>query len=73
MATKQQKNKQEAEVARVCVCGRTPCTVKHKSKFMISCTAPMECAMRGQWKANEQEAIKNWNTAIQSARHESKT
>lgn len=52
----------------VCVCGRRPCTVKHKSQYMISCPDTMRCAMRSRWKSNEQEAIKDWNTTIQERR-----
>lgn len=62
------KNKQEKEAA--CVCGRRPCTVKVKSRYMLSCPAPFECAMRSGWRGTEAEAIESWNNEVQAARHE---
>lgn len=64
------KTEQEKEAARVCVCGRKPCTVKCKSKYMLSCPATTKCAMRSRWASNEQEAIKDWNTAVIAARQQ---
>ena len=62
------KSEQEkAEPAR-CICGRKPCTVKHKGRHMVSCTAQDKCAMRSRWKSSEQEAVKDWNTAVNAAR-----
>lgn len=63
-------NKQEKEVAGVCVCGQMPCTVKHKSRYLVACPDSMACSIRGQWKTTEEAAIKSWNLAVQSARHE---
>lgn len=53
----------------MCVCGQVPVTVKHKSRYMLACPDSMNCTIRGQWETTEQAAIKNWNTAIQAARH----
>lgn len=63
MSDKQEK----AEPVR-CICGRQPCTVKHKSRFMLSCPAALSCAMRSRWKSNEQEAVKDWNTTVNAAK-----
>ena len=65
MAGKQEK----VEPVR-CICGRQPCTVKHKSRFMLSCPAVLTCAMRSRWKSNEQDAVKDWNTAVDTARNQ---
>ena len=54
----------------MCVCGREPCITKHKSKYLVACPAALECSMRGQWKSNEQAAIKSWNDAVKAARYE---
>ena len=62
--------KQEKEEALRCVCGRRPCTVKHKSRYMLSCPAQNECAMRSRWKGNEQEAVKDWNATVTAARYQ---
>ena len=52
----------------VCVCGRRPCVVKMRSKYMLSCPATTVCAMRSRWASNEQAAIIDWNTAVKAAR-----
>lgn len=61
---------QEQVVALRCICGREPCTVKHKSRYMLSCPAQNECAMRSRWQGNEQAAVKDWNLTVQAARHQ---
>lgn len=67
----QSKPKEEKpEVPRVCVCGREPCTVKHKGRYMLSCPVPIECAVRSRWAKTEQAAIKDWNAKIESAKYE---
>ena len=66
------KQKQEKEAAGVCVCGRQPCVIKMRSKYMLSCPATTVCAMRSRWASNEQAAIIDWNTAVKSARQERK-
>lgn len=53
----------------MCVCGRLPAIVKCKSRWLAACPDAMNCAIRGNWETNEQQAIKSWNTAVQSARH----
>lgn len=62
-------SEQEKEAPGVCVCGQVPCTVKHKSRWLVACPDAVACSMRGQWKSTEQAAIKSWNTATESARH----
>lgn len=62
-------DKQEKEKPSVCVCGRMPITVRYHGKKMLTCPAQDKCAMRSRWAANEQEAIKDWNTTIKAARH----
>lgn len=62
--------KQEKVEAVRCICGRRPCTVKHKSRYMLTCPAHLSCAMRSRWKSNEQEAVKDWNTAVSSAQYQ---
>lgn len=62
------QNKQEKEEAVRCICGRQPCSVKHKGRYMVSCTAQDKCAMRSRWKGSEQEAIKDWNVEVSAAR-----
>lgn len=52
------------------MCGRYPCTTKHKSRCLVACPDGMVCAMRGTWQTNEQAAIKSWNDAVKSARYE---
>lgn len=52
------------------MCGHRPCTVKHKSKYLLACPDSMACTMRSRWKSNEQDAIKDWNDAVRSARYE---
>lgn len=64
------KEKQEPETPCVCVCGRTPCTVKHKTKHMLACPDLMACAMRSRWASTEQAAIVDWNTTVKSAKQE---
>ncbi len=54
----------------MCVCGKMPCTVKHKKLFMLACPDAMRCCIRGGWASNEQAAIKSWNIEVQSAKHE---
>ena len=64
-------DKQEPEVpVCVCVCGQLPCTVKHKSRYLVACPDACACSMRGEWKTTEQAAIKSWNTVVESARHQ---
>lgn len=70
MAQSKPKEEKVAEVPRVCVCGREPCMVKHKSKYMLACPVLTECAMRSRWATTEQAAIKAWNVEIESAKHE---
>lgn len=64
------KTNQEKETALRCICGRVPCTVKHRSRYMLSCPAQNICAMRSRWKGTEQDAVKDWNNAVQAARHQ---
>lgn len=66
----QSKEKKEPERPCVCVCGRPPCVTKHKSRYIVSCTAPIHCAMRTGWASTEQQAINNWNTIIKTTRQE---
>lgn len=66
------KKPKEKVVAGVCVCGHLPCTVKHKSKYLLACPDGLYCAIRGLWCTNEQEAIKSWNGAVQTARRKAK-
>ena len=61
-------DKQEKEVAGVCVCGHLPVTVKHKSWYLLACPCALVCAVRGTWETTEQAAIKSWNTEVQAAR-----
>lgn len=68
-----QKEKEKPEAPAVCVCGNHPATVKHKSRYMVCCPAAMTCAIRGEWKGTEQQAIKSWNVAVQSARRKRPT
>lgn len=56
----------------MCVCGRRPCTVKHKGRYMLSCPDQGKCAMRSLWKGTEQEAIKSWNNEVQATRYENR-
>lgn len=56
----------------MCVCGKMPCTVKMRSKWMLACPDHLHCAMRSRWLSTEQAAITDWNTTIQSARAEAK-
>lgn len=65
-----EKVKQEKVTAGVCVCGRLPCTTKHKRLWLVACPDGMACAMRGTWQTNEQAAIKSWNDAVTAAKHE---
>lgn len=62
--------KQEKEQALRCICGRVPCTVKHKSRYMLSCPAQNACAMRSRWKGSEELAIKDWNDAVRAAQYQ---
>lgn len=62
-------NQEKVEPVR-CVCGRHPCTVKHKSRFMLSCPAQNICSMRSRWKGNEQAAIVDWNDTVTAARYQ---
>ncbi len=64
------QNKQEKAEAVRCICGRQPCTVKHKGRHMVTCPAQDKCAMRSRWKSSEQEAIKDWNVAVNAARYQ---
>lgn len=64
--------KKPKEKAVACVCGQLPCTVKHKSKYLLACPDGLHCAIRGLWCTNEQEAIKSWNDAVQTARRKAK-
>lgn len=64
------KTDQEKETALRCICGRDPCTVKHRSRYMLSCPAQNKCAMRSRWKGTEQDAVKDWNNTVQDARHQ---
>lgn len=66
---KTSKKDEKEVVAVVCVCGATPCTVKHKSRYMLSCPRNLECSMRGSWHKKQQDAVKSWNTAVESAKH----
>jgi hypothetical protein len=52
------------------VCGRNPVITKCKSKYLVACPAALVCSMRGNWKTNEQAAIKSWNDAIESEKYE---
>ena len=61
-------NKQEKLEAVRCICGRQPCSVKHKGRYMVTCPAQDKCSMRSRWKGSEQEAVKDWNTAVNAAR-----
>ena len=54
----------------MCVCGKLPCTVKCKRLWLVACPDGMKCCMRGNWKTNEQAAIKSWNDAVKAAKHE---
>ena len=63
-------SKQKKEEAVECACGKAPCTVKYRSKYMITCPDAMTCAMRSRWKSNEQDAIKDWNNTVKAARHQ---
>ena len=54
----------------MCVCGHSPVTVKSGKRWLLACPDAMRCAVRGAWAANEQQAIKNWNTAVETAKHE---
>ena len=63
-------NKQEKETALRCICGREPCTVKHKSRYMLSCPAQNKCAMRSRWKGTEEAAVKDWNDTVRAARYQ---
>lgn len=65
----EEKKEKEKAVPVVCVCGKVPCTVKHKSKHMLSCPDILSCSMRNRWASTEQAAITDWNTTIQSARN----
>lgn len=69
-----EKPKKEKKQVRPvpCVCGRTPCAVKHRSKTMLACPDLMECAMRSRWLSNEQAAIEDWNITVESAKQEAK-
>lgn len=64
------KQEKEAAGVCVCVCGRDPVITKHKSRYLVACPAALECSMRGQWKTNEQAAIKSWNDAVKAAKYE---
>lgn len=66
------KQKKEPAVPAVCVCGRTPCIVKHKSKRMVACPDSMVCSMRSRWASTEQAAIIDWNIQQESAKQEEK-
>lgn len=66
MKTKELKEK---ITPKTCVCGQTPCLVKHKSKFMYCCPDTMRCSTRGLWYKKEQEAVKGWNTAVDEAEY----
>lgn len=67
----QSKPKEEKVVLpRVCVCGREPCMVKHKGRYMMACPTITDCAMRSRWATTEQAAIKDWNARIESVKYE---
>lgn len=66
------KEKKEPATPCVCVCGRVPCIVKHKSKRMVACPDSMACSMRSRWASTEQAAINDWNINQESARQEGK-
>lgn len=68
MAQSKDKQKKKKETARPCVCGRPPCAVKHKSRHMIACPDMLTCGLRGRWRSNEQDAIIDWNTTVNSAK-----
>lgn len=61
---------QEKVEAVRCICGRRPCSVKHKGRYMITCPAQDKCAMRSRWKGSEQEAVKDWNVAVNAAQYQ---
>lgn len=60
----------DKEAPKLCVCGCQPCTVKYKSKHMVTCPNTLICAMRGEWKKTNEEAVHSWNLAVQRARKE---
>ena len=63
------KKNEEKAAPRVCECGRKPVTVKHRSRYMVSCPDTTNCAMRSGWRSDEQQAIKDWNVAVMSKQH----
>ena len=66
------KEEKKPETPRVCVCGRTPCTVKHKSKYLLACPDSLTCSVRSRWASTEQAAITSWNAAVEIAKQEAK-
>lgn len=70
--TAKDKPEKEPAAPAVCVCGRKPCIVKHKSKHMVACPDSIICSMRSRWASTEQAAIADWNIQVESAKQEAK-
>lgn len=68
MADKETKPKEEKAVPAVCVCGAAPCLVNHRKRHMVCCPSTLSCAKRSRWWTNEQAAIKDWNTIVNSGK-----
>lgn len=58
--------KQEPATPVRCDCGRTPCTVKNRGKYMLACPDLLTCGGRSGWFGDEQAAINNWNLLTNS-------
>lgn len=64
------KEKPKKKKAAPCVCGRAPCMVEHKARYMYACPDMLACSMRGLWKSTEQAAVHEWNTTVSIAKQE---
>lgn len=64
------ETKKEKEVPALCMCGRQGIVCKMRSKKMVSCPDPINCIgnFRTMWMRSEDDAIREWNIMLASAR-----
>ena len=61
-------SKKERPVPKKCICGKGGVTVKSRFGTMVSCPNPIQCEgnFRTQWRRNEELAIVEWNSLVES-------
>ena len=66
MGTKKESKQKEKAIPLVCKCGKSPCVVKLKGGYIVSCKDPEKCT-GNFWtyrKPTEDAAVKAWNDLI---------